>query len=288
MQVINTLFEESFRYTGEKMDLYRRRDEIGEIMEIVAYCRNDLVGETLKYQDKIWEIPVQEGITFVEWLYENKGNGSAEDRRRLLEAFSKGEMTLLDETFPLEETAEKKTIAVALGDFPDAVCSQQDYIQKRRDILASIRNVQEYELFMRSCFVNSCFAEGILSEMKHIPHFPDRAKEITRALGILNDRAIELYRQYSNRLEEAMKILASLLRRECAPDPGHADDLIFSFTYSEQLEGKTEERHKEIECQPHFKLIHPGSDLRIYFYWCDETVGAGERVLVGRIGRHPY
>ena len=141
---------------------------------------------------------------------------------------------------------------------------------------------------MNSCFINSSFAANILSEMKHIQNFPDKAKEITNALAVLNDRAVDLYYQYSAHLEEAMKILSSLLQRECAPDPGHADTLLFSFTYSEQTEGKTQAGIKEIECSPHLKLIHPGSDLRIYFYWCDKTVGAGEKVLVGRIGRHPY
>ena len=66
--------------------------------------------------------------------------------------------------------------------------------------------------------------------MKHIDHFPERTKEITKALGILNDKAVELYQQYSNHLEEAMRILTVLLKRECAPDPEHADDLIFTFT----------------------------------------------------------
>ena len=45
---------------------------------------------------------------------------------------------------------------------------------------------------------------------------------------------------------------------------------------------------KDIGCSPHLKLIHPGSNLRIYFYWCDAVIGEGKKVLVGRIGRHPY
>lgn len=124
--------------------------------------------------------------------------------------------------------------------------------------------------------------------MKHIVHFADRTEEITKALGILNDYAVELYQQYSDHLEEAMRILSVRLQRECAPDPKHAEDLIFSFTYSEQTEGETIARTKDIECSPHLKLIHSGSDLRIYFYWCDAEISKGNKVLVGRIGRHPY
>ena len=137
-------------------------------------------------------------------------------------------------------------------------------------------------------FINSCFAKGILSEMKHIDSFPDRVQEITKALGILNDEAVKLYQQYSDSLGEAMRILSARLQRECSPDPKHSKDLIFSFTYSEQIEGKTVAATKDIECSPHFKLIHPGSNLRIYFYWCDAAIAGGEKVLVGRIGRHPY
>ena len=99
---------------------------------------------------------------------------------------------------------------------------------------------------------------------------------------------MELYREYSDNLEEAMHILSTLLHRDCAPDPKHGKELIFSFTYSEQMEGKSAAKTKDVECSPHLKLLHGGSNLRIYFYWCDEVIGSGEKVLVGRIGRHPY
>lgn len=287
MQVDNFLLEESFAYTGEKENLSYRRDEIGELMKIVAYCQDEAVKEPLEYQEGLWEIYVQEGVTFTEWLY-GGGAGSDEDRRRFLEALSKKEMMPSNRANPAVEEQGRKGIDIALGEYPACVSEVQGYVQKRREILSSIKNVLEYEAFMRSCFLNSCFADGILSEMKRISDFPDRSNEITKALGILNDNALELYRQYSEHLEEAMRILSVLLRRECAPDPKHAGDLLFSFTYSEQIEGKTVAKVKEIECSPHLKLLHPGSNLRIYFYWCDTAVGAGKKVLVGRIGRHPY
>lgn len=44
----------------------------------------------------------------------------------------------------------------------------------------------------------------------------------------------------------------------------------------------------EIECSPHLKLIRKDSNLRIYFYWKDDRIGNGKKVLIGRIGRHPY
>lgn len=287
MQVINFLEEESFAHTNEKENLALRRDEIGDLMEIAAYCQNESVKEPLEYHETLWEAEVQKEVSFADWLYGNRGLGSEEDRRRLQEAFSKRIFQPM-EGGPVGETANRKVIRTALGEFQNCVCKVEDYIKKRRDILGSVRNVTEYQEFMQSCFVNSCFADDILSEMKHITHFPDRTKELTKALGILNDEAVELYQQYCDRLEEAMKILTAHLQRECAPDPEHAEELLFTFTYWEQLEGKSVPKTKEVECSPHLKLLHAGSNLRIYFYWCDAVIGAGEKVLVGRIGRHPY
>lgn len=287
MQVTNLLEEMSFFYANGKEHLAMRRDEIGELMEIAAYCQDEAVREPLEYHDMLWETEVQKGVTFADWLYGNKGNGSEEDRRRLQEAFSK-HIFQCAEDLPVVETVNRKSICIALGDFQACVSTVQEYIGKRRDILSSIRNVTEYKEFMHSCFVNSCFADDILSEMKHIDHFPDRTKELTKALGILNDEAVALYQQYPDRLDEAMRILTVHLERQCAPDPKHAEDLIFTFTYCEQLEGKNVAKTRNVECSPHLKLLHAGSNLRIYFYWCDTVIGAGKKVLVGRIGRHPY
>jgi len=287
MYVINSLIEKSFEYTIEKENLSVRRNEIGNLMEVIAYCQDEAVNEPLEYQEALWEICVQEGITFTDWLY-GGGAGNDDDRRRMLEAISKKEMVEADRDCLISETSNLKNISISLGEFPSSVSTVEEYVQERREILSSIKKVADYEAFMQSCFTNSRFALGILSEMKHISNFSDRTKEITKALGILNDYAVKLYQQYSDRLEEAMRILSVRLQRECAPDPKHSKDLIFTFTYSEQLEGDKVARTKDIECSPHLKLLNPGSNLRIYFFWCDDVVGDGKKVLVGRIGRHPY
>ena len=84
-----------------------------------------------------------------------------------------------------------------------------------------------------------------------------------------------------------MRILSSMLL-ECSGDPKHRESLFFPFTYYENLNGINTAQEKKILCEPHLKLIRRDSDLRIYFQWCDDQVGKGEKVLVGRIGRHPY
>lgn len=114
---------------------------------------------------------------------------------------------------------------------------------------------------MHSCFIDSYFADDILSEMKHIKDFAVHAKEIT------------------DNLAEAVDILSSKLL-ECSMDPKHREALWFSFTY--------EDVHTDIKCEPHTKLIRRDSDLRIYCYWKDERIADGSKVLIGRIGRHPW
>ena len=287
MQVINALIEQSFEYTAKKKNLAVRRDEIGDLMEVIAYCQDDAVKEPLEYRETLWEMCVEEGITFTDWLY-GGGAGSDDDRRRMLEALSKKGLIESDRDWSVYEDSKLRKINISLGGFPACVSIVKEYVQERREILSSIKKVMDYEAFMQSCFINSRFAKGILSEMKHISNFSDNTKEITKALGILNDHAVKLYQQYSTRLEEAMRILSARLQRECAPDPKHSEDLIFTFTYSENIEGDKVAKTKDIECSPHLKLLHSGSNLRIYFYWCDNAIEDGKKVLVGRIGRHPY
>ena len=51
MQVINALIEQSFEYTAKKKNLAVRRDEIGDLMEVIAYCQDDAVKESLEYRE---------------------------------------------------------------------------------------------------------------------------------------------------------------------------------------------------------------------------------------------
>lgn len=76
--------------------------------------------------------------------------------------------------------------------------------------------------------------------------------------------------------------------RECSLDPKHRSELIFRFQYEEDVQGQIVKHEKMVECQPHLKLIRKDSDLRIYFYWKDSQVGNGEKVLIGRVGRHGW
>ena len=83
-------------------------------------------------------------------------------------------------------------------------------------------------------------------------------------------------------------MLQALLQKTCAPDPKHKKYLQFEFSYEQEVDGEMKYRSKKIECQPHFKLIRDDSNLRVYFWWKDDDIGAGKKVLIGRVGRHPW
>ena len=207
------------------------------------------IDEKIKFSDDLYEIQVQNEVSLCEYLYASKGAGSDDDRRRLLEMLSKKCQYKTDENGDVE--------------------------------------IQEYEDFMHSCFPNSHFAKDIIREMRYIKDFPQNAKEITENLSVLDDEALKLYREHHANLNVAMDILTAKLI-ECSPDPAHVSELLFPFEYEECMNGEIVAREKAVACSPHLKLIRKDSDLRIYFEWCDKDVGNGEKVLIGRIGRHPY
>lgn len=276
MQISNELEIQSFEFTPDKPNMLVRGEEIGNLVEIDEYCKN--IEEVIRWIDDIWYIEVEDSVMFGDWLFSSQGEGAYDDRRRLQELLSKNTQIV---------NKNARIIKISLGEYGDCVSDLKTYIETRRDVLKNIFNPIEFEEFMHSCFVNSQFSDDILNEMKNIADFSEHAEEIVKNLSVLNDEAIGLYKKYHDNLKVAMDILASKLL-ECSPDPKHVKNLKFRFSYQENIEGENVTKYKEITCSPHLKLIHRGSDLRIYFYWCDKDVGKEKKVLVGRIGSHPY
>ncbi|MCD7921520.1 MAG: hypothetical protein LUG27_03660 [Clostridiales bacterium] len=282
MRVSNILVEESLHYTQDKPDFSVREDEIYALNDIAEYCRNQYVNEKISYHDDIlWYIEVEYGVRLVDWLYGSRDGGGDECWRMLLEILDKS-CTSYDDTVSFEHP-----IYISLGEFDGTAADKEEYLEKRRGYLSLCQTVEEYDRFMRSCFINSAFAKDIISEMSHIKDFSLCAEEITKCLSVLNDEAVDLYNKYHNNLKEAMNILSAKLLA-CSPDPGNSGKLNFVFAYEDQVNGKTVDRTKVINCSPHLKLIRRDSNLRIYFYWCDKDIDNGTKVLIGRIGRHPY
>ena len=278
MQVSNTFIEETLGYTADRPNLLVRSEEIMNLADISDYLRE--INESLLYDDSIWAQEVEEGVEFADWLFGSRGEGAEDDRRMLMEILGKQAAAHSDDS-------DRKKLLISLGEYPDAASERKGYISRRRSILAEIKTAEEYAEFMQSCFINSHFAKDIVQEMCNIKDFPQHAKEITENLSVLNDEAIGLYREYYNNLKEAENQLSSRLLA-CSGDAAHRDKLFFPFTYYERLNGQEAASEVSIRCEPHLKLIRKDSDLRIYFWWTDEKIGDGEKVLVGRIGRHPY
>lgn len=267
MQINNKLVEESFRFKPEKNNMSFRSEEVERLGEINNYCRE--IGEKILCKDEIWDIEVESGVKLADWIYSRRGSGSQTDRKLVEEIINKQGIS----------SSHGIDINISLGKWENAADNTDVYVDCRREILGHIDTPEEYFEFMHSCFIDSYFADNILSEMKHIKDFAVHAKEITDNLAVLNDEAIELYCEYQNNLAEANDILSSKLL-ECSVDPKHREALWFPFTY--------EDVHTDIKCEPHMKLIRRDSDLRIYFYWKDERIADGSKVLIGRIGRHPW
>ncbi|WP_295764119.1 hypothetical protein [uncultured Oscillibacter sp.] len=157
----------------------------------------------------------------------------------------------------------------------------------REDILIKIKSYDGFSTFMKTCFPNIIFSEDIETGMRGITHFEtvDVRKAIIHDLGVLNDEALEIYREYAPNTEKMCKVLGSKVLACSMDTSDHNQFLSFSFSY---LHDNQDIQIKSVLCSPHTKLLRRDSNLRIYFSWKDSIVGKGEKVLVGHIGGHPY
>ena len=288
MIVNNVFIEDSLKYRecdGKVIDIYMRMQELSDLEEIVEYCKQ--IGEKIfKNDEKIYEIEVCKGIPLYAFLFtmEVVDGQTADIIRRLQDFIDKGMSSLSIQ----EDNFGKNIIGISLGESLEHVANIKEYIHYRRSILRTIEDPLLYGEFMKSCFPNSEFADNIIEPLIDIEDFPKHVVEITDNLIVLDDQAVDLYKKYSNDLATAMNCLKAQLR-ECTYESNrHKTAVTFRFAYAEIINGEKETKYKDVVCSPHLKLIRNNSNLRIYFYWCDPDVGDGEKVLVGRIGGHPY
>lgn len=278
--VNNYLQEASFTYDHEKDTRYigTREAELLDLQEISEYCRENREKLVCRLND-FYQEEVEPGIPLCDWLFAGLGSGSHDTRELLLRM-----LDMITEY----TTAGDASISISLGPFPNSCHTKEAYLAGRRTILAKQKNVEEYIRFMSSCFQDCVFSDHIADAMKRIPDFEKHTGEITFNLSLLNDHALSIYKNSGNDSSRAMKEL-SARALECTGDPSHKEYLKFPFTYIMETEkGEKLELIEEVECSPHMKLIRKDSDLRIYFYWYHEKIHGGKKVLIGRIGSHPY
>ena len=71
MQISNELEIQSFQFTTDKPNMLVRAEEIDNLAEIDAYCKN--IQESFQWTDDIWSMEVEAGVMLCEWLFFSKG-----------------------------------------------------------------------------------------------------------------------------------------------------------------------------------------------------------------------
>lgn len=280
MFAINNQFEkDSLDWHNSGKKLGERYEEVLDLQAIYDDCiQNEEKWEC--DMNALYEVEVESGVAFWEWLYSSAGESNYELRELVMRMVAQ----------ILTDFQEKKPekIKISLGEFDGCVCNKNDYRCVRRKILSRLSNVSDYYEFMKTCFLESEFSNEVKSGLERIDDFPLHVEEITDNLALLNDEAIKIYDRYGDAHEkDAMRELAARAL-DCSGDPKHKHELVFPFPYSEEGENGPITYIAQITCCPHMKLIRRDSNLRIYFYWRDMRIGEGKKVLIGKIGSHPY
>lgn len=278
MEITNEIIEDSFSYAYSKKAITTRMQEQMNLDEILQFCMN--IHEQACYDDDLLNTEVEDGIYLYELLYGFK-NGTSRDGTIFLQE-------MINKKCKKKSVNTDHVIMCSCGTYPEAAGTIQEYANCRQAFLRMMPDHKAYGQFMRTCFPHSIFADDCERELAYIKDFEKHRNEITDCLALLDEKALELYQKYQTNLAEAQRILQAMLQKTCAPDPEHKKYLQFDFTYEQEIEGELLQRKKTIECQPHFKLIRDDSDLRVYFWWQDDDVGDGKKVLIGRVGRHPW
>lgn len=278
MEITNELISDSFSYQYSNEALTCRNDEQEKLDQVLDFCKS--IEEMVCYAQELLDTEVEEGIFLYEIIYGLKNGKSRDGTVFLQEMFHK--------KCRVKTVESDHVIQCSCGTYTGGVATIQEYAKKRQEFLREMSDCREYGQFMRTCFPNSVFSDDCEQELTHIKNFKYYKEEITDCLSLLDEQAVPLYFKYQKNLVQAEKILQTQLKRTCAPDPDHKKDLMFEFSYEQEKNGEIQEKKKWVECQPHFKLVGDNSNLRVYFWWKDDEIGNGKKVLIGRVGRHPW
>lgn len=283
MKIKNSFVQESFVWNGHSDDDFRNAAK--HLNEVVAYLHN--LDEPVYVQDGLYSQEILQG-TPIYSFYERDEKDPLNDEKQMVilslqGMFHEGE----DEKFDEEIGLQFYTIENPVEEPARQAAGRGQYLAHRREILAGCITCQEFSSFMKTCFPDIIFAEDIEKGIRGIPDFKQKSvrEEIVRNLSVLNDEALDLYREYYPDTGKMCQALGTKVLACSLDTPEHNKHLFFSFSYIDNAENI---QIKSVPCSPHTKLKRKDSNLRIYFVWKDAEVGAGEKVLVGHIGGHPY
>lgn len=283
MEIKNSFVQESFVWNGHSNDDFRNAAK--HLNEVVTYLHD--LDEPIYGQDDLYSKEILQD-TPIYSFYERDEEDPFNDEKQMVilslqGMYSKEEVGTFDDEIGLQfytiESPWEKPVRQAAG--------RGQYLARRRDILAGCITCQEFSLFMKTCFPDIIFAEDIEKGIRGIADFEQSCvrEAIVHDLGILNDEALNLYREYYPETGKMCQALGTKVLACSIDTPEHNKHLFFSFSY---IDNAKDMQIKNVLCSPHTKLIRKDSNLRIYFAWKDVDIGNNEKVLVGHIGRHPY
>lgn len=282
MRIKNSFVQESFVWNGCSNDEFR--DIAKRLNEVVAYLHDlnePVYGQNDLYsQEILLDTPIYS-------FYERDEKDPLNDAKQMVLLSLQGMSYGDDETFDDQIGLQFYAIDNPEEEPVRQVADLTQYLFQRRDILTGCTTCQEFSSFMKSCFPDIIFAEDIENGIRGIPSFGQSSvrEAVVHDLGILNDEALDIYREHYPDKGKMCQALGTRVLACSIDTPKHNKHLFFSFSYIDDAKNL---QIKPVLCSPHTKLIRRDSNLRIYFTWQDVEVGKGDKVLVGRIGGHPY
>ena len=283
MKIKNSFVEESFVWNGHSDDDFRNAAK--HLNEVVAYLHD--LDEPVYGQDDLYSQEILQD-TLIYSFYERDEEDSLNDAKESVIRSLQGMLFDEDgETFDDQIGLQFYTIENPVKKPARQAAGRGQYLARRRDILAGCMTCQEFSSFMKTCFPDIIFAEDIEKGIHGIADFGRSCvrEAIVHDLGILNDEALNLYREYYPETGKMCQALGTKVLACSIDTPEHNKHLFFSFSY---IDNAKDVQIKDVLCSPHTKLIRKDSNLRIYFAWKDVDIGNNEKVLVGHIGGHPY
>lgn len=275
MKCQNVVYEDSFDYQKNSKN-ESILDCILKLDKIQTYCEE--ISEKIYHSDKLYEKEFIEGKLLGVWLYESDDENRDEKEflSRMMQTWSRDDVT-----------PNENTINICFYKIPgtEKECLAQgknEWFSVRRSHLNRCEAKDVFIAGLQSCFPNLCFSLTLEASLNSLHGFRNFVSEIVKHLAILNDIALDYFHEHGER--------------------GALDRIGIDSGFDCSLEGNSERVRRyltfdfltdtgetiKVKCSPHTKLIRPDSNARIYFSWKHEQIGNGTKLLIGRIGTHPY
>lgn len=293
MKLQHCFITSSFHYTADP-DITSVSDRIEILVGLLERIQEN--GEHLYHSNEWWEQEILEGVDISALLYGNGGKNiwggillaRCFERSKSVMMDSDQYEQILNRHYPLGDKWSYIAFYEVLSEPersipPDLIqrCSD-DWHLSHRYYLSGITIVEEYFYGIMVAFPNLSFSDHVRYSLNDFSHLRDHVAEITRHLCVLNDHGGRIYREHGPDPDTVFRCLRAEGSIECSSqgDPVYAKE---HFRFEFLSDGGAQ---VEVICSPHTKLYDPGSSYRIYFNWGERSVAAGEKLLVGHIGRH--